>query len=51
MQECDRLKHCKEGGRIGTIEGPERALCVKWIGAHNWYLGDTFAIMLKSGVH
>ena len=50
MQECDRLKRCKEGGRTGTTEGPTRALCVKWKGAHNLYLEDTFAIALKNGV-
>lgn len=50
MQECDRLKHCKAGVRIGTIAGPAQALCVSWKGAHNSYLGDTFAITLVNDV-
>ena len=50
MQECDRLKRCKEGVRIGTIEGPIRALCVLWKGDRNSNSGDTFAITLRNGV-
>ena len=50
MQECDRLKHCREGVRIGTTGGPIQALCVLWKGAHNSNLGDTFAITLVNGV-
>jgi hypothetical protein len=50
MQEYDRLKHCKEGARIGTIGGPIRVLCGLWKGAHNSNLGDTFVITLKNSV-